>query len=191
MKNFVITSKEDEKKYWISRAMAVAVVIIGTGGEEPVFLVSQRGPGCPDHIGKWSFTCGYLDWDETLRRAAGRETYEEMSLTISEESLALWKIVDSPDRDARQNVVFRFIARVPLSELEESLKTGVINNATWSRGGEADEVSDIKLVPLSEVDQYEWAFNHRELISEVSEVLEDSRWVTLKGMTNFLFSWKP
>lgn len=188
MKNFKVTAVEDGKEYWISRAMAVVAIVVGTGGPEPVFLVSQRGPGCPDHVGSWAFTCGYLDWDESLKDATMRECYEELSLVLPEDAeLVLWKVVDDPGRDARQNVVFRFVIQVPLEKLEADMRKGIINKASWSRGGESDEVSDIRLVPLSDIDNYDWAFNHYEVISELGNIMPPD-WETMKKMTKILFS---
>ena len=168
-KNFKITALEDNKEYWISRACAVVVCVIGSDYEktDPCLLVSKRGPGCPDHIGKWQFTCGYLDWDESLEQAAQRELYEELSLLLPIEAFKIFEISSNPEHDARQNVVIRFRVSMKLEELQLMLDTGEINKNSWSRGGEENEIDDIKLIPLSEVDNYVWAFNHRELIDRL------------------------
>lgn len=178
-KNFKITGKEDGKEYWISRACAVVVCMIGKDREKtnPHLLVSKRGPGCPDHIGKWQFTCGYLDWDESLEQAAQRELYEELSLLLPLDKFEIFEISSNPDHDIRQNVVIRFRVSMELEELQKMLESGEINKNSWSRGGEEDEIEDIKLIPLSEVDNYEWAFNHRQLIDRLFNC---SDWKPLK-----------
>ena len=52
MKNFKVTSKENGKEYWISRANAVVgIVYTRDSNGRVMFLVSKRGPGCPDHVG--------------------------------------------------------------------------------------------------------------------------------------------
>lgn len=178
-KNFKITALEDNKEYWISRACAVVVFVIGEDKEKvnPKLLVSKRGPGCPDHIGKWAFTCGYLDWDESLEQAAQRELYEELGLLLPIESFKIFSIQSDPKQDARQNVTIRFRVTLKEEELQKMLDTGEINKHSWSRGGESGEVDDIKLIPLSEVDNYEWAFNHRQLIDRLFNC---SDWKPLK-----------
>ena len=85
--NFKVTAIETGKEYWISRSVAVAVIIYGkdlSGKDENVFLIHKRGPGCPDNIGKWSVNCGYINWGETIKQAAIRETFEETGLKLNE-----------------------------------------------------------------------------------------------------------
>ena len=33
-------------------------------------------------------------------------------------------------------------------------------------GGEVDEVTEVKWIPVSDVSRYQWAFNHLEVIKE-------------------------
>lgn len=174
--NFVVTSQEDGKKYWISRSVAVAVVLYGfpaEGSNEPgVFLVHRRGKGCPDNIGKWSTNCGYIGWHETVAQAAARELYEETGLRIPDSHLKFIGYND-PIGDGKENVTLRFIATLPKSLLENSLKSGKINTNTKWRGGEDDEISEFKLIPATEEGVKElgesmyWAFNHDRLLLEI------------------------
>ena len=170
-KNFKITAKEDNKEYWISRAVAVVGVVIGVrDGKISNFLVSQRGPGCPDFIGSWACTCGYLDWDETAEESVVRELYEELGIKVPESHVHLWKIVTDPNRDVRQNVILRYIIPIDQKELEEMLE---ISRKSFldsdSRGGEQGEVSDIKLISVTDLPNYKWAFNHDDVILEAYE----------------------
>lgn len=167
-KNFKITAKEDNKEYWISRAVAVVGVVIGVkDGNISSFLVSQRGPGCPDFVGSWACTCGYLDWDETAEDGVVRELYEELGIKVSSSKANLWKVITDPKRDARQNVILRYIIPVDQDELEEMVensKLAMINPEV--RGGEHGEVSDVKLISVTDIPNYEWAFNHDDVILE-------------------------
>ena len=176
--NFVITSQEDGKKYWISRSIAVAVVLYGfpaEGSNEPgVFLVHRRGKGCPDNIGKWSTNCGYIGWHETVAQAAARELYEETGLKIPDSHLKFIGYND-PIGDGKENVTLRFIATLSKSLLENSLKSGKINTNTKERGGEEDEISEFKLIPATKegiedlgTSSY-WAFNHDGLLRNALE----------------------
>lgn len=163
MKNFQVTSKEDGKKYWISRACAITAIVIAkdykTGRD--YFLVSKRGPGCPDYVGKWAFTCGYLDWDETLEDAVKRELWEELGYKVPDQvKIDLWEMNSDPNSDERQNVCFRYIVRVSYDDIVYKIQNNIINTDTESRGGEPNEVSEIKLIPVEDTELYEWAFNH-------------------------------
>ena len=181
--NFVITSQEDGKKYWISRSIAVAVVLYGfpaEGSNEPgVFLVHRRGKGCPDNIGKWATNCGYIGWHETVAQAASRELYEETGLEIPDSHLKFIGYND-PIGDGKENVTLRFIATLPKSLLENSLKSGKINTNTKQRGGEDDEISEFKLIPTTEEGIKElgesmyWAFNHDDLLKDVLKKINEN-----------------
>ena len=97
-KNFKITDKETGKEYWISRscAVCVTVVVVDQKEDKMYLLASKRGSACPDFVGKWNLTCGYLDFDETLVEAAARELYEELGIIVKpEEVLELGQMVNA------------------------------------------------------------------------------------------------
>ncbi len=81
MKNFKVISKEDEKEYWISRS-AVMTAVFATINNKICVLANKRGFGTPDYQDYWNCQCGYLDWNETTKRAAQREVYEETGYKI-------------------------------------------------------------------------------------------------------------
>lgn len=167
-KNFKITAKENGNEYWISRAVAVVGVVIGVkNGNISSFLVSQRGPGCPDFVGSWACTCGYLDWDETAEDGVVRELYEELGIKVSSSKANLWKVITDPKRDARQNVILRYIIPIDQDELEEMVEKSKLEMIDPEvRGGEHGEVSDVKLISVTDIPNYTWAFNHDDVILE-------------------------
>ena len=169
MKNFEVTSKEDGRKYWISRAVAVVGIVVGVNesGNIKSFLVSQRGPGCPDYVGSWACTCGYLDWDESAEDAVRRELFEELGLNVSADEPVMWEVITDPTRDAKQNIIIRYLIGKPQEELEHFINN--FNKDSFSRGGEKDEVSDVKLMSITELNDYPWAFNHDKVILSVYE----------------------
>lgn len=178
MKNFKITAKENGKEYWISRAHAVVGIVYAVYNEEIYYLVSQRGPGCPDNIGKWACTCGYLDWGETRKEAVKRELYEELGLNLSEvdnSSIKHFCTIDDPGRDARENIISRYLIKMDFEKLREMITSEELNNKTESRGGEKDEVSKIALIPETQLKCPEWAFNHGQVLEEVTEYLKTGR----------------
>lgn len=177
-KNFQITAT-DGKKYWISRSVAVHGMILAKDLEtkEIYILLEKRGPKCPDEIGKWADICGYIDWDETLEDALKREIYEETGLYLDDlETLDIRQtgIDDSIDGEnaVKQNITIRYQVLVDYREIKSLLDSGVININTKSRGGEDEEVSEIKLLKLTDsdpVDEKQFAFNHGKLINEIIE----------------------
>lgn len=164
-------SVEDGKVRYHSRSVAVlATVILSNGQGEYSVLVHKRGQKCPDEKGKWSFNCGYLDWNETLENAVKRELWEEMGLDV--DSLGTCKIVRTGEIDdsitgenqEKQNITIRYLVICDLTEITWYLESEVINPKSDTRGGEPEEVEEIKIMSLSEkIDPSEWAFNHGEI----------------------------
>lgn len=175
MKNFKVTAKEDGEEYWISRAHAVVGIVYTIYEGRIYFLVSKRGPGCPDNVGKWACTCGYLDWGETRKDAVRRELYEELGLDLSwmpDEDIKHFCTIDDPSRDARENIVSRYLIKVNYNKFHKMLESGKINNDTKSRGGEENEVSEIRFVIEEDLDDYNWAFNHGEILKEILDYIK-------------------
>lgn len=177
-KNFQVTTKYG-KSYWISRSVAVHGMILAKNFEtkEIYILLEKRGPKCPDEIGKWADICGYIDWDETLQDALKREIYEETGLYLDDlKTLYICQtgIDDSIDGEnaVKQNITIRYKILVDYKEIKSLLDSGEININTKSRGGEDGEVSEIKLLKLTDsdpVDEKQFAFNHGKLINEIIE----------------------
>lgn len=164
MKNFPVIDKNTEREYWISRSIAVVVFVFAKDVfGETYILAEQRGKGTPDpeYVGKYCVPCGYLDFDETCAQAAQRELIEETGLNFPVKDFKLVSINDIPESDKRQNVTFRYVinSNVPVEDLCKLFTT---------KNSEKDEVESIKFIKFSNIDNYEWAFNHQELIKEIS-----------------------
>jgi len=155
-----------------SRSVAVVACLVTLNPEtkEYNFLLERRGEGCPDHVGELAFPCGYLNWDETRKEAVIREVQEELGLYIPEDTISEWKTIDDPNHDERQNVVTRYIIPLDYDDISEWIKTVDLNSE--ERGGEKNEVSEVLLLPYSEIDKEDkWAFGHHEVIEELVSVL--------------------
>lgn len=151
MKNFPITV--NGKTYWISRAVAAVGIVYKKDETGISFLAGLRGKGCPDFNGCWNLICGYLDFDETIEMAASREVREETGLDIPPDEWVLITVNSDPKSDPRQNVVFRFITKYYPSYGDFDLSNC-----------EPNEVEDVRWIHESEIDSYDWAFNHKELL---------------------------
>lgn len=156
MQNFPF--EHDGKTLWYSRAVAVTGFIFCNFDGVIKVLINKRGKGTPDFQGMWNVPCGYLDFNESAEEAVCREVGEETGVLITPEALELWTVNSSP-KENRQNVTLRYIGAVESNIAE--LTTGKLKN-----GGEQDEVDEIAWISEEEIDNYEWAFNHKVLVKE-------------------------
>ncbi len=158
MKNFPVNV--DGKEYWISRSNAVVGIIYKYENGEVHILANKRGKGCPDYVGKWNIPCGYVDYDENILHAVSREIFEEAGLNVPEKDWSLWAVNSDPS-DEKQTISFRFY----------TIYWNLYGNLT-SVNSEPNEVDEIKWIPFSEVQNYEWAFNHLFVIMNFIEEVE-------------------
>lgn len=163
MKNFSIKNSDGEI-YWISRSVAVSSFILCKFPEGWKVLANKRGKGAADFQGYWNCPCGYLDFDETTKEAAIREVFEETGVKVPKHRLTFWKFIDSPSQN-RQNVTFRYYAILDNQPSYISVSMG-------DRGGEVDEVEMVGWISVEDLDKYEWAFGHKEIIRDLIEHLE-------------------
>lgn len=145
---------------WFSRSVAVAVFVLAKDkNEEWRALASVRGKDAADFNGMWNCCCGYLDFGETIKEAACREVREETGVIIPIDSLNFIGYQDNPTTENRQNVTFRFIAKIEDKE---------INEFTFSKkDNEGEEVDEIAWIKEEEIDNYRWAFGHDQLLKEI------------------------
>lgn len=185
--NELITST-DGREFWISRSVAVAVVVIAICQGKPHVLLNKRGKGAPDFQGFWNCPCGYLDWNESSGEAAVREVFEETGFDIEnfyyENASRVyscvvyngiqtpWGVETNPASSNRQNVTIRHSFVFNCEELP------TLSN----EHNEKDETADIRWVPLNEIlyGDMEFAFNHKELINlfvnKISYIYEVYNW---------------
>ena len=173
-KNFEITAKEDGKKYWISRAMAVcAIVIVYDENDNTWILINKRGEGTPDFQGCWNIPCGYLDWDETTSSACTREVLEECKVWIDPSNWQQFGEIEDSVTANRQNVTIRKIACIDINEYNAGLN--LARKMTATNNGEENEVDDIMLMPLTllYIETRDWAFNHKDLVTNIMMKIND------------------
>lgn len=157
-KNKQVTAVEDGKKYWISRSCAVAAfVFIVDSQQQTYILANKRGQGTPDFQGYWNCPCGYIDWDESAPHAVCREIFEETGFVFTPNDFKLAGVNSEPTEN-KQNITLRYYTVVSVPSLYQMPRSG----------GENDEVAEIQLIPLSDLSKYQWAFNHDEIIKNIS-----------------------
>lgn len=151
MNNFPV--QHEGKTYWVSRSVAVACFVFTWLNGKLSVLANQRGEGAADFHGYWNVPCGYLDFNETTAEAAVRETYEETGIQLNE--VRFMGFDDNP-KSEHQNITFRYWAFI-----SDNTK---INDIYSNRGGEENEVANVAWIPIKEVDNYKWAFGHKQII---------------------------
>jgi len=167
--NELITTTDGRKLYH-SRSVAVVAVLccLNTTDDKYYFAIEKRGtnPGL-DKQGLWCLPCGYLDFNESGKEAAKREVWEEIGLNLDEyESLMLegptleqpWHVKTEPDEN-RQNVTLRY----GMNFIKNPMPKLIPNN-----DAEPNEVAEAKWVTIEELRDYEFAFNHDNIIREYS-----------------------
>ena len=160
--NFQITAT-DGNQYWISRSCAVCAIVVSQDTDGWHILVNKRGQGTPDYQGCWNIPCGYVDFGETCEQACSREIFEECGIEIETGMFELYKVMSDPNDSPKQNITIRYMANVPAEYMHRHLSD--INS-------EENEVDGIKWISFDDVDGYEWAFNHRNLLDEIKNALE-------------------
>ena len=153
MKNFPF--QKDGKTYWYSRGICcVSGVFCKDKNGDIYVLANKRGDGSTEEQFKWNMPVGHLDFDETCAECAVREIFEETGIKVKVNHLRLLNINSKPDRET-QNVTFRYIGLLP----------GTIDNyQTNLRHMEYREAISAKWINVSDIDNYNWAWNHYDLI---------------------------
>ncbi len=167
----------DDKIVWESRSPALVGVIITEFEGEEYVLIGKRGVGAADNQGRYNVPCGYLDWDETGHDGICREVYEETGLYIpdilndevpgilvSENYMDQPFYVNTDPKENRQNVSLSYGLYFVCDKLPELS----IENC------EPDEVSEVKWIKLTQMESYDFAFEHDVRIQYFIDMLNKS-----------------
>ena len=155
--NFIVTSVEDNKKYWISRSPATSAFIFKYINDKLYVLTEIRGKGLQDFPGMRCVPCGYINWGETAPEACSREVFEETGLTINPDKWKLAGVNSNPNAN-RQNISIHYYI---LLDSNESENCSISDN----RGGEKDEVDKLEWVEVENLPE-DFCFEHDKFISE-------------------------
>ena len=152
------------KLFWYSRSCASTMFAFAKN-KEGVWhvLADQRGKGTPDFQGMWNAVCGYLDFNESGEECAQRETFEETGVFIPKSSIHFWKVNSEPTQN-RQNVSLKYYA----------ILDGICESYTFDTSNSEDgEIEDVKWIPVSDIQNYRWAFGHDAHIQELVDTILD------------------
>jgi len=130
----------------------VAVVTVRDGNLEALLIKRGEWP----HTGKWAIPGGFVEIDESLKRAALRELREETGVKAG--FLEQLGAFGHPDRDPRERVItVVYIALVPYDRLH--IEAG--SDATEARLFSVDHLPEL-------------AFDHAKIMRRARERLRDS-----------------
>lgn len=146
------------KTLWSGRYCAVAAFVFRRIDGIWSVLANLRGSGTPDYQGCWNAVCGFLEANETAQQGCSREIFEETGYNIKPEKFLQVYTQTDPETSNNGNVTLRHIAII--FDNEEVYKTK-------PTGGEDNEVDDVKWIPIDEVYDYKWAFNHEKTIIDL------------------------
>lgn len=142
------------KTLWSGRYCAVTGIVWynDTENGKQYFLISKRGSGAADFQGKWCLPCGFLECNESGEEGVIREVKEETGISIDR---AYFHSVETDPKFCNNgNVTLRYSCPVKSMEVP---KYEIIN-------GEDNEVSDLAWISEDEIDNYDFCFNHADVL---------------------------
>ena len=156
--NFMV--RRNGHDYYVSRNTSVSLYAFAkdTNGEWYI-LANQRGRGSSK--GLYNVTCGFVDMaangrpEETLEQAACREAFEENGVRINPTGLVMLGV-----NSRNRNINASFYTVIEDRTIEQ-MPTSISHS-------EPGETTDSRWIPLSEVDQYDFAFNQNQKIHTIA-----------------------
>lgn len=146
---------------WSGRYCAVTGIVIrqtqnDDGRYNYYILANLRGPGTPDYQGYWNLPCGFLECNETGQEGVCREIFEECGYKLMPIQMQLFGVETDPRTCNNGNVTIRY------SNLEYCLKLPELKYTNIN--GEEGEVELVKWINVNDINNYNWAFHHKNLI---------------------------
>ena len=167
------TCKGKPKIVFSGRFCAVSGFIYAIVNGKYSVLTNLRGSGTPDYQNHWNAPCGYLERYENSKEGIAREILEECGFQIDTDDLKIIYVETEPEECNNGNVTIRHTAFLGK----------IIPHYVERDGGEVNEVDDIKWIPIDDIDNYKWAFNHRKTI----EMYAPKKWK--RNLIEFYYKW--
>lgn len=157
--NYVLVPISKVRTLYDGRYCAVAGFVFAIVNGRYSVLANRRGEGTPDFQGYWNCPCGFLERNETSQQGIAREIYEECSFQVVAAKLKVVGVQTEPEKCNNGNVTIHHTAFIG------KVSSDLVNRRNDLRlGGEENEVSDVRWIPVDEIDMYRWAFGHEETI---------------------------
>lgn len=143
------------KTVFSGRFVAVSGFIYAIVNGKYSVLANLRGPGTPDYQNHWNAVCGFLECFENSKEGIQREILEECGFIIDTNDLKIVHVETEPEECNNGNVTIR----------HRAFLGKIIPQYVKKEGGEENEVDGVKWIPIDDLDDYKWAFNHRKTIN--------------------------
>ena len=154
--------KGKPKTVFSGRFCAVSGFVYAIVDGKYSILANLRGPGTPDYQGCWNAVCGFLERYENSKEGIAREVLEECGFQIDTDDLKVIHVETDPEECNNGNVTIR----------HRAFLGKIIPHYVKREGGEECEVDGVKWIPVDEIDNYKWAFNHRKTV----ELYAPAKW---------------
>lgn len=159
----ILEGEHKGKTLWSGRYCAVCAMIFCLYKGVWHVLANQRNEKCPDYQGYWCMPCGFIEANETGEQAATRETEEETGVFVYPKDFIFYGVETDPTTSNNGNITLRYYTKLYRDNLPKNA-LALPNILRIS-----NEAADIKWISLNELENYDWAFHHKELIYEVSK----------------------
>lgn len=146
------------KTLWSGRYCAVAGVVFRRIEGIWSVLANKRGSGTPDYQGYWNAPCGFLEGIEDAQQGVAREICEETGYEIKPEKFLQVYTQTDPLTSNNGNVTIRHMAIFFEHELSAPIEL---------KGGEENEVDEVRWIAIDQIDNYKWAFDHANVIKDM------------------------
>ena len=163
----------EPKTVFSGRFVAVSGFIYAIVDGKYSILANLRGPGTPDYQNHWNAVCGFLECFENSKEGIQREILEECGFIIDTNDLKIIHVETEPKECNNGNVTIR----------HRTFLGKIIPHYVEKEGGEENEVDSVKWVPIDDIDNYKWAFNHRTTI----ELYAPKKWK--RKLIEFYYKW--
>lgn len=150
------------KTVFSGRFVAVSGFVYAIVDGKYSILANLRGSGTPDYQGCWNAVCGFLERFENSKEGIAREILEECGFQIDLDDLKIIHVETEPEECNNGNVTIR----------HHAFLGKIIPHYVNREGGEENEVDGVKWIPIDDIDDYKWAFNHRKTI----ELYAPAKW---------------
>lgn len=142
------------KTVFSGRFVAVSGFVFAIVNGKYSILANLRGEGTPDYQNHWNAVCGFLECFENSKEGIQREIFEECGFIIDTDDLKVIHVETEPEECNNGNVTIR----------HRAFLGKIIPQYVTKEGGEENEVDSVKWIPIDDIDNYKWAFNHRKTI---------------------------
>lgn len=135
-------------------------------------LANKRGKGTPDFKHMWNLPCGFIEPSESGPECVRREILEECGIDIPAELFIFLETDTRPTTRNKGHITLRYLAIIDKN-------TKGIDSSHFDEigttGGEVDEVEERRWIDIDKVQDYEWAFNHADVLKRISQGLKNRK----------------